>query len=51
MTLIVAETGMTRGSLYRYLPPRPPVAVTAQRDASVTGAPAGPCGAAVVGAS
>ncbi len=29
MTQIVAETGMTRSSLYRYLPPRPPPLLTA----------------------
>jgi len=29
MTQIVAETGMTRSTLYRYLPPRPPPLVTA----------------------
>ncbi len=54
MAQIVAETGMTRSSLYRYLPPRPPVAVTAaQRGEGVTVAPAGTAtaGAAVVGAS
>ena len=49
MTQIVAETGMTRSSLYRYLPPRRPVAVmAAQRVEGVTAAPAG---AAVQGAS
>ena len=54
MAQIVAKTGRTRSSLYRYLPPRPPVAVTAaQRAEGVTGAPAGTAtaGAAVVGAS
>ncbi len=56
MAQIVAETGMTRSSLYQYqyLPPRPPVAVTAaQRDEGVTGAPAGTAtaGAAVGGLS
>ncbi len=29
MAQIVAKTGTTRSSLYRYLPPGPPVAVTA----------------------
>ncbi len=29
MAQIVAETGMTRSSLYRYLPPRPPPLLTA----------------------
>jgi len=29
MTQIVAKTGMTRSSLYRYLPPRPPPLLTA----------------------
>jgi len=48
----VAKTGMTRSSLYRYLPPRPQVAVTAaQRAEGVTVEPAGTAGAAVVGAS
>jgi len=42
MAQIAAKTGMTRSSLYRYLPPRPPVAVTAaQRAEGVTVAPAG----------
>jgi len=53
MAQIVAKTGMTRSSLYRYLPPRQPVAVTtAQRVEGVTGAPPGTAtaGAAVVGA-
>jgi len=56
MAQIVAKTGMTRSSLYRYLPPRPPVAVTAaQRAEGVAGAPTGTvtvtAGAAVVGAA
>jgi len=54
MAQIVAKTGMTRSSLYRYLPPRRPVAVTAvQRVEGVTVAPAGTAtaGAVVVGAS
>jgi len=54
MAQIVAETGMTCSSLYRYLPPRPPVAVTAAQPAEgATAAPAGTAtaGAAVVGAS
>jgi len=52
MAQIVAETGMTRSSLYRYLPPRPPVAVTAaQRVEDVTVAPVGTAGAAAVGTS
>ena len=54
MAQIVAETGMTRSSLYRYLPPRQPVAVTAAQPAEgATGAPAGTAiaGATVVGAS
>jgi len=55
MAQIVTETGMTRSSLYRYLPPWPPVAVTAaQRVEGATVAPAGTAtataGAAVVGA-
>jgi len=51
MAQIVAETGMTRSSLYRYLPPRRPVPVTAaQRAEGVTVAPAGTAGAAVLGA-
>ncbi len=53
MAQIVAKTGMTRSSLYRYLPPRPPAAVTAaERAEGVTVAPAGTAtaGAAVVGA-
>jgi len=44
MAQIVAKTGMTRSSLYRYLPLRQPVAVTAV-------APVVSAGAAVVGAS
>ncbi len=52
MAQIVAKTGMTRSSLYRYLPPRQPVAVTAaQRAEGVTVEPAGTAGAVVVGAS
>jgi len=52
MAQIVGETGMTRSSLYRYLPPRPAVAVTAaQRAEGVTVEPAGTAGASVVGAS
>jgi len=54
MAQIVVKTGMTRSSLYRYLPPRRPVAVTAAQQAEgVTVAPAGTAtaGAAVVGAS
>jgi len=56
MAQIVAKTGMTRSSLYRYLPPRPAVAVTAaQRAEGATAAPAGTAtataGAAVVGAA
>jgi len=53
MAQIVVKTGMTRSSLYRYLPPRQPVAVTtAERVEGVTGAPPGTAtaGAAVVGA-
>jgi len=51
MAQIVAKTAMTRSSLYRYLPPRRPVAVTAAQQAEgVTGAPAGTAGAAVVAA-
>jgi len=51
MTQIVAKTGMTRSSLYRYLPPRAPVAVTAaQRAEGVTMTPAGITGAVAVGA-
>ena len=30
MAQIVAETGMARSSLYRYLPPRPPPLTTAE---------------------
>jgi len=55
MAQIVAKTGMTRSSLYRYLPPRRPVAVTAvagtaaQRAEDVTVAvPVATAGAAVV---
>jgi len=33
MTQIVATTGMTRSSLYRYLPPRPPTPLTAAEQA------------------
>ena len=52
MAQIVANTGMTRSSLYRYLPPRRPVAVTAaERGEGMTVVPAGTAGAAVVGAS
>ena len=52
MAQIVAKTGMTRSSLYRYLPPRPQVAVTAaQRAEGVAGAPTGTADAAVVGAA
>jgi len=56
MAQIVAKTGMARSSLYRYLPPRPPVAVTAaQRVEGVTVEPAATAtataGAAGMGAS
>jgi len=53
MAQIVAKTGMTRSSLYRYLPPRPPVAVTAAQQAEelTVVAPVVSAGAAVVGAS
>ena len=54
MAQIVANTGMTRSSLclYRYLPPRRPVPVTAaHRAEGVTIEPAGTAGAVVVGAS
>jgi len=53
MAQIVAETGMTRSSLYRYLPPRQPVAVTAAQQAEelTVVAPVVTAGAAVVGAS
>jgi len=53
MTQIVAKTGMTRSSLYRYLPPRQPVAVTAAQQAEELSvvAPVVTAGAAVVGAS
>jgi DNA invertase Pin-like site-specific DNA recombinase len=51
MAQILAKTGMTRSSLYRYLPPRQPVAVTAaQRAEGVTVAPDGTAGAVAVGA-
>jgi len=33
MAQIVAKTGMTRSSLYRYLPPRPPAPLTAAEQA------------------
>jgi len=33
MAQIVATTGMTRSSLYRYLPPRPPAPLTATEQA------------------
>jgi DNA invertase Pin-like site-specific DNA recombinase len=51
MAQIVAETGMTRSSLYRYLPPRPAVAVTAAEQAEelTVVAPVVTAGAAVVG--
>jgi len=53
MAQIVAKTGMTRSSLYRYLPPRQPVAVTAAQQAEelTLVAPVVSAGAAVVGAS
>ena len=53
MAQIVAKTGMTRSSLYRYLPPRQPVAVTAAQQAEELSvvAPVVTAGAAVVGAS
>jgi len=55
MAQIVAKTGMTRSSLYRYLPPRPPDAVTAAQQAEelTVVAPVGTAtaGAVVVGAS
>ncbi len=56
MAQIVAKTGMTRSSLYRYLPPRRPVAVTAvavtaERAEDVTAAvPGVTAGAVGVGA-
>jgi len=52
MAQIVAETGMTRSSLYRYLPPRPAAAVTAaERAEGVTVVvPVVTAGASVVGA-
>ncbi len=37
MAQIVAKTGMTRSSLYRYLPPRPPAPLTAAEQAVHTG--------------
>ncbi len=54
MAQIVAKTGMTRSSLYRYLPPRRPLPVmAAQRAEDVTVEPAGTAtaDAAVVGAA
>ncbi len=53
MAQIVVKTGMTRSSLYRYLPPRQPVAVTAAQQAEelTVVAPVVTAGAAVVGAS
>jgi len=53
MAQIVAKTGMTRSSLYRCLPPRPPVAVTAAQQAEelTVVAPVVSASAAVVGAS
>jgi len=52
MAQIVVKTGMTRSSLYRYLPPRPAVAVTAAEQAEelTVVAPVVTAGAAVVGA-
>jgi hypothetical protein len=52
MAQIVAKTGMTRSSLYRYLLPRQPVAVTAAQQAEelTVVAPVVSTGAAVVGA-
>ncbi len=50
MAQIVAKTGMTRSSLYRYLPPRRPVAVTAAQQAEgvTVAVPVATAGAAVV---
>jgi len=51
MAQIAVKTGMTRSSLYRYLPPRPAVAVTAAEQAEelTVVAPVVTAGAAVVG--
>jgi hypothetical protein len=55
MAQVLAKSGMTRSSLYRYLPPRPPIAgMAAERADGVTVAPAGTAtatAAVVVGAS
>ena len=52
MAQIVAKTGMTRSSLYRYLPPRPPAPLTAAEQAQQavhTGTTAGATAAVVSG--
>ncbi len=47
MAQIVAKTGMTRSSLYRYLPPRPPAPLTAAEQAEHTGTTAAATAAVV----